>query len=74
MKKIFIGFCLPFRIYVSALTTINVDNLDPECALRNLVLNTPVRATRPVRVVLNNAFGMLGINCVTIITKYGNEQ
>ena len=54
--------------------TINVDNLDPECALRNLVLNTPVRAARPVRAILNNAFGMLGINCVTIITKYGNEQ
>ena len=54
--------------------TINVDNLDPECALRNLVLNQPARAARPVRVVLNNAFGMLGINCVTIITKYGTEQ
>ena len=48
--------------------TINVENLDPECALPNLVLNEPVGA--PVTAILNNSFGMLGINCVTIVTKY----
>ena len=48
--------------------TINVDQLDPECALPNLVLNEPVSA--PVTTILNNSFGMLGINCVTIVTKY----
>lgn len=48
--------------------TINVEQLDPECALPNLVLNEPVSA--PVTSILNNSFGMLGINCVTIVTKY----
>lgn len=49
--------------------TINVDNLDEACALRNLVLNQPVVAPK-VDAILNNSFGMLGINCVTIVTKY----
>lgn len=48
--------------------TINVDDLDPECALNGLVLNEP-RETRPVRHVLNNSFGMLGINSAVIISK-----
>ena len=48
--------------------TINVENLDPECALRNLVIQEP--ATTSVHAILNNSFGMLGINCVTIVTKY----
>ena len=48
--------------------TINVENLDPECALRNLVIQES--ATTSVHAILNNSFGMLGINCVTIITKY----
>lgn len=49
--------------------TINVDELDPACALPNLVLNQPVK-TAGIRAILNNSFGMLGINCVTIIKKY----
>ena len=48
--------------------TINVENLDPECALRNLVCNEAVSTS--VHAILNNSFGMLGINCVTITTKY----
>ena len=48
--------------------TINIDNLDPECALPNLVLNEPRRVPQ-VKAILNNSFGMVGINCVTVITN-----
>ncbi len=48
--------------------TINVENLDPECELNGLVLNQP-REIGPVKYVLNNSFGMLGINSVVIIGK-----
>lgn len=47
--------------------TINVDQLDPECELPGLVLNEP-RQTE-VTYILNNSFGMLGINSVVIIKK-----
>jgi 3-oxoacyl-[acyl-carrier-protein] synthase II len=50
--------------------TINVDNLDPECALPGLVLNTPRHAPRGVSTILNNSFGMLGINSVLIAGKF----
>jgi 3-oxoacyl-[acyl-carrier-protein] synthase II len=49
--------------------TINVDELDPECALNDLVLNEP-RETGKQRVILNNSFGMLGINSAVIISKF----
>jgi 3-oxoacyl-[acyl-carrier-protein] synthase II len=49
--------------------TINVDELDPECALKTLVLGEPRRIQR-VEYILNNSFGMLGINSVVIIKKY----
>ncbi len=49
--------------------TINVDNLDPECEIRNLVLNEP-REVGSIRTILNNSFGMVGINAVTIVGKY----
>jgi 3-oxoacyl-[acyl-carrier-protein] synthase II len=48
--------------------TINVDELDPECALPGLVLNEPREIGRP-RYVLNNSFGMLGINSVVIVER-----
>ena len=48
--------------------TINVDELDPECALRTLVVNEPRQIER-VETILNNSFGMLGINSVVIIKK-----
>ncbi len=48
--------------------TINVDQLDPECALPGLVLNQP-REKASVQYILNNSFGMLGINSVVIIKK-----
>ncbi len=48
--------------------TINVDRLDPECAIPGLVLGEP-REMKNVRYILNNSFGMLGINSVVIIKK-----
>lgn len=49
--------------------TINVDNLDPECALPGLVINQPQELPR-VDYILNNSFGMLGINSVVIIRRF----
>lgn len=48
--------------------TINVDELDPECDVPGLVLNEPLEG-RDVRAILNNSFGMLGINSALIVTK-----
>lgn len=48
--------------------TINVENLDPECNLPGLVLGEP-RVKKEVTYILNNSFGMLGINSVVIIKK-----
>lgn len=48
--------------------TINVDNLDPECELPGLVLNQP-QEKKSVDYILNNSFGMLGINSAVIIKK-----
>ncbi len=49
--------------------TINVSNVDPRCAMRNLVLNEPRRIDR-VEYVLNNSFGMLGINSAVVVKRY----
>ncbi|MFM7751527.1 MAG: beta-ketoacyl-[acyl-carrier-protein] synthase family protein [Opitutaceae bacterium] len=49
--------------------TINVDELDPQCALPGLVLNTPRPAAR-VDTILNNSFGMLGINSTLIVRRF----
>ncbi len=48
--------------------TINVDQLDPDCALNNLVYGD-AREVGDVRYILNNSFGMLGINSAVIIRK-----
>jgi len=48
--------------------TINVDELDPKCKLDGLVVNEPRETGRP-RYILNNSFGMLGINSVVIIER-----
>ena len=45
--------------------TINLDRPDPECNLPGLVANEP-REMDKVDVILNNSFGMLGINSVVI--------
>lgn len=49
--------------------TINVEDLDPECALPNLVINEPLKVDE-VKVILNNSFGMLGINSALIVKKF----
>lgn len=54
------GWCHP---------TINLDELDPACYLPNVVANQPCRLKR-VRYILNNSFGMLGINSVIIVSRY----
>jgi 3-oxoacyl-[acyl-carrier-protein] synthase II len=46
--------------------TINVDELDPECDLPGLVMNEPKKLNR-IQYILNNSFGMLGINSVLIV-------
>ncbi len=52
--------------------TINVADLDPECAVRNLVLNEP-REIGKVDYILNNSFGMLGINSAVVVMRYGGS-
>ena len=49
--------------------TINVDELDPACQLDNLVLDKPIRREN-IRTILNNSFGMVGINSTVIVQKY----
>lgn len=49
--------------------TINVEHLDPECAVKNLVINTAIR-TDTINTLLNNSFGMVGINSTVIVKKY----
>ena len=49
--------------------TINVENIDPECVFKNLVINKPVKAPK-IDYILNNSFGMLGINSVLIVKKF----
>jgi 3-oxoacyl-[acyl-carrier-protein] synthase II len=49
--------------------TINIDNLDPECAFKNLVINEP-RKVDKVDYILNNSFGMLGINSALIVKRF----
>lgn len=48
--------------------TINLDDLDPACELNGLVHNQPRELNR-VKYILNNSFGMLGINSVVIVRK-----
>ena len=47
----------------------NVDELDPECLIPNLVVNEPKQVNK-VEYILNNSFGMLGINSALIVKKY----
>ncbi len=49
--------------------TINIEELDPQCALKNLVVNEPLKVDE-VSVILNNSFGMLGINSALIVSKF----
>ena len=47
----------------------NLDELDEKCAINNLVKSETVDAGE-VNVILNNSFGMLGINSALIVKKY----
>jgi 3-oxoacyl-[acyl-carrier-protein] synthase II len=48
--------------------TINVDRLDPECELKGLVIGD-AREVGRVDSILNNSFGMLGINSAVIVKR-----
>ncbi len=52
--------------------TINVDELDPECSLPQLVVNQP-RQAEGITTILNNSFGMVGINSTVIVKKYQQD-
>ncbi|AHF93779.1 beta-ketoacyl synthase [Opitutaceae bacterium TAV5] len=79
--KSFIGHCmgaagalelagnLPSFDDLTVHPTINVDDLDPQCALPNLVIGQP-RKVAKVDTILNNSFGMLGINSTLIVKRF----
>ncbi len=48
--------------------TINVDEIDPQCDLKNLVTNEALELPS-ISTVLNNSFGMVGINSAVIVKK-----
>lgn len=52
--------------------TINLDEQDSRCELRQIVANRP-RHMEKVEYILNNSFGMLGINSVVIVKKFPRE-
>ncbi len=47
----------------------NCTDVDPECDMKNLVINS-AKKIGTVNTILNNSFGMLGINSALIIKKY----
>jgi 3-oxoacyl-[acyl-carrier-protein] synthase II len=49
--------------------TINLDNLDPDCTLPGLVAGVPEQI-ECVESILNNSFGMVGINSVVIVKRF----
>jgi 3-oxoacyl-[acyl-carrier-protein] synthase II len=49
--------------------TINCENLDPECNLPGLVTGTAVKRDK-IEVIVNNSFGMLGINSVVVVKRF----
>jgi 3-oxoacyl-[acyl-carrier-protein] synthase II len=51
--------------------TINIENLDEMCAIPNLVINE-AKDIGSVDYILNNSFGMLGINSALVLKKFHN--
>lgn len=49
--------------------TLNIDELDEKCAIDNLVTGAPREVDR-VDYILNNSFGMLGINSTVIVKRF----
>ena len=50
--------------------TINIDELDPSCSIPGLVINDAKEKKGGINIILNNSFGMLGINSVLILKKF----
>lgn len=48
--------------------TVNLEDLDPACNLPRIVAQTPCRPEK-IDYILNNSFGMLGINAVVIVQR-----
>lgn len=46
-----------------------IENLDPQCAISGLVNGEKI-SHNAVKIILNNSFGMLGINSTLIVKKY----
>ena len=53
--------------------TINIDQLDEACKINNLVINRAL-AVDSVNIILNNSFGMLGINSALVLKKYEHSS
>ncbi len=49
--------------------TINISEVEPKCRVRNLVINE-ARDVGDVEYILNNSFGMLGINSAVLVKRY----
>lgn len=49
--------------------SINVEQLDPACDIPGLVINAPKKADK-IDTILNNSFGMLGINSTLIVKRF----
>jgi len=52
--------------------TINLDNLDPDCNLPGIITNKPKPLDKPFA-ILNNSFGMVGINSVVIVKRFDEK-
>ncbi|MDH3328573.1 MAG: beta-ketoacyl-[acyl-carrier-protein] synthase family protein [Desulfobulbaceae bacterium] len=52
--------------------TINLDNLDDECNLSGIVANKPKQLDK-VNTILNNSFGMVGINSAVIVARFDED-
>jgi len=48
-----------------------IEKLDPECNIKNLVNGEKI--AKNVNIILNNSFGMLGINSTLIVKKYKEQ-
>lgn len=48
---------------------LNCEDLDPDCEIKNLVIGEP-KKIGDIRYILNNSFGMLGINSALVVKKY----
>ena len=53
--------------------TINLDNPDPECSLNTMVINEPKMIDK-IDYILNNSFGMLGINSTVIVRRFQQQS